>query len=1649
MPTRLADTLSGIIFDTTGVVVTDHDERLASIIPNSLAFMTVIMTCQDAFGVDIDFSRLGWGGTVAQLAALIRDSRAAAPPSSLDGDQADSAADPAPAGRVAMNPMQTAYLMGGLDGLELGGAATFMYLELDLPCPAAQAADLVAQAVARHDAFACRLDEAAAEVVLDTATPPEPAAVRDRLLAEARRSNDGPRLHAWAVVGLPDGASRVCAFFNMVLMDAASAFILVRELDALRRGQPLPPAGSYLAAAALAARRKTPRRRDAARAYWQAKAPGLPPAPRFKPGVALYGGWATRRASATLPRDVADGLKRRAQAAGVTESAAVLAVHAAVIARWANQPRFTVNVTATERGGLPGQDSVVGDFTSSLLVGADVAAAESLDALAVALQQDIAGGLAHLAYSGVEVVHEFLRAESDPRSAPMPVVFTSFLEGAGADRAPGVGVGFTYTQTAQVFLDMQVTPDRDSVRVAWDYVPEYFDFPVQTMFDAAVAALAAYARGEAVLPIRDHAAEAAAAAYNQTAADLPGGTLLTAVRESFARHADRTALVSHAHGWRLSYAEVDRRSAQLAGWLADRGVAPGDVVVVESTKHPQSVVNQLAVLRAGGVFVPVSARYPAARRRQIAETAGAAPVWLADDTYDKVGVSRFPERFEDVATDPGTLAYIIFTSGSTGRPKGVEITHAAAVNTVNDVNARFGLGPDDVVIGLSALSFDLSVYDIYGAFAAGATLTMVDDERDADEILAVLAADGVTVWNSTPALVELALIRAGGAPPCRSLRLLMMSGDRIAPDLPARAAALFPDAAVYSLGGATEGSIWSIMCPLGGPADPSRIPYGYPLANQRIHVLGYDDAVCPVGVPGEICIGGAGVAAGYRGEPDKTAAAFQQVEPFGRLYRTGDVGLFNAQGYVEFLGRRDRQVKIRGHRVELGEIEAALARCPGVRSSAAAVVQLQGAPALAAFAVPDGAAVLDPDALRGHLAGQLPDYMVPQVVMAVPAVPVTAHGKVDQAALQALADGAAGGSKPARLDPGCAPMRALWERVLGRPVTDDHVSFLAVGGDSLKFQELLRQVRAETGRQLRFRDVIMTPTVSHMSHLVAEAPPAPPASQAAPPAPPATAAPAGPAAAPAVQTGRPVPSAGPAAAPETAADAAVWPDDPHAPFPLTDMQLAYLVGRGEGFDLGGVSEHYYVESENQLDLGRLEDAFNALIARHPMLRAVIADDGTQRVLPTVPRYRLAVRDVSGFSPEALADAIAERRAELSHQVFDPAAWPQYSLSAFDLGGGRCRLFFSVDMILADGASQQIIVEDLTRLYEGEEPLPAGGSFRDYVVNLRRQPAHPFGALDEERLARLAEDFPIGNFLPARSGPEAGGATRIRRLSHVFDAAQADCLRRQAAAAEVSLSALCAAAYAGSLALWATEPRVGVNVTTYNRDPAFGDCRHTVGDFTGVVPLSFDATWPRDVFDRARDAQRELLEQLDEGYAGVQLISEIARRKNAVGRAVAPFVFTSLLFDGPAAPSSRRAGSVFGDFKYAISQTPQVLLDNQLVELGGAVAVSWDYVEPVFDAAMMAELFEHYIATLNRCAAGDGTAPPVPPASAAAIKQALLARAAPAPTRPRRPAASAGRLDAAVAETVLALARRRLGRPSLTLDDNLFAAGLNSLAFVEF
>jgi amino acid adenylation domain-containing protein len=509
----------------------------------------------------------------------------------------------------------------------------------------------------------------------------------------------------------------------------------------------------------------------------------------------------------------------------------------------------------------------------------------------------------------------------------------------------------------------------------------------------------------------------AARTWNVTASDFPASATLP---ELFIRQAGRTPdapAVRTATG-DLSYKDLATRVDSLAATLQANGVRRGDVVGVAVGRTPQLPVCLMAVQRAGAACLPLDLSNPEERLRLMLADAHAVLVLAPVEEHDRLaplGVPLLAPRPESevehqVAGAPTAedLCYVIYTSGSTGRPKGVLLGQRGRVNNFTDFNRRFAVGPGDAVLSVSSLGFDMTTYDVFGMLIAGAAVVLPDPSRDRDPVhwLDLVRTRGVTIWHSVPALLDLLLFAAEnlGVRELPGLRVVLLGGDWIPVGMAARVRALAPSAQVISLGGATEVSMDSTIYPI-GEADPGwrSVPYGTPMAGQRAYVLDVDGHLAAVGVPGELYLGGTGLAWGYAGAPGQTATRFVP-DPFGsalgaRMYRTGDLAKYGSDGVLELLGRLDFQVKIAGNRIELGEVEVALREQPGVEAAVAAAPLVGSVRTLVGYVVGAERHELDPNELRQALRSRLPAYMVPSIIFVLDRLPLTPNGKLDRKAL--------------------------------------------------------------------------------------------------------------------------------------------------------------------------------------------------------------------------------------------------------------------------------------------------------------------------------------------------------------------------------------------------------------------------------------------------------------------------------------------------------------------------------------------------------------------------------------------------------------------------------------------------------------------------
>lgn len=883
----------------------------------------------------------------------------------LDDEQQRSALRPREAERYQpfpLSPVQGAYLVGRNAAFGYGGVACHVYLEVGyLPLDAARVRAAWNRLVARHDMLRAVFDSAGSQRVLpdvpglDIPVADADAAGAEALL-DATRETMGHRIYqpdSWPLFSLslsqlPE-KSVLHLSMDFLIADWASIWLLLGEAETLyRRPDADLPALEIQYRDYLLAERELEdspaAQRD--RDWWLQRLPTLPPAPQLPqrdPDPAVPVRFTRRFLQLSQPRW--QQLRQRTQRQGITPTAAVLTAYASVLERWSTRAHFCLNLTVLNRQPLhPQVNRLVGDFTTVSLLEINIGADERWAQRAAAVSRQLYDDLDHRRCSGVEVMRELARARGRD-GALMPYVFTSAIglvpgegEGALEGRLDGRGI----TQTPQVFIDCQAMDSADGLQINWDvrdgvFPPGVIDdlFAAFTRLIEAMAAEENLWQAAAQVPLPAWQ-QACRQAVNETIAPLPDGGLHLPFFDRARQAPDALAVADAAH--RLSYGELADAALALAGRLRARGVEPGDRVAIVLEKGVLQAQAVLGAMAAGVAWVPVDVSQPLLRRQQIFSDAGVVAVLTHSAVGDIPAALRVdldaadsaPPLAEAHRPDSDAPAYIIYTSGSTGQPKGVVMGHRAVRNTVEDINRRFGVGPDDRVLALAQLGFDLAVYDLLGLLAAGGAVIYprVDRATDPSHWADCISTQGVTLWNSVPALMQMleSWLESEPGQTLDSLRLALLSGDWIPPGLPVALEKRLPQLALVALGGATEAAIWSNYHRWQGPDSRCRsVPYGTPLANQFFRVRDARGRDCPAWVAGELLIGGAGLAQGYLNDADKTAAQFIRDPHDGaRLYRTGDRARYLPDGALEFLGRADNQLKINGHRIEPGEIEAAL-----------------------------------------------------------------------------------------------------------------------------------------------------------------------------------------------------------------------------------------------------------------------------------------------------------------------------------------------------------------------------------------------------------------------------------------------------------------------------------------------------------------------------------------------------------------------------------------------------------------------------------------------------------------------------------------------------------------------------------------------------
>ncbi|HEV7506854.1 MAG TPA: non-ribosomal peptide synthase/polyketide synthase [Thermoanaerobaculia bacterium] len=941
-----------------------------------------------------------------------------------------------------------------------------------------------------------------------------PMVVRDieaqeRTLAELRQPFDlarGPLTRATLV---RMGQEEHILLFSMhhIVSDGWSMGVLVREVGALypafAAGQrsPLPELPvqyadyaawqrSWLQGAALTEQVD----------YWRERLAGAPallrlPTDRPRPAMQRFQG---ARIDVLLPREATEAVQRAGQQQGITLFMTLLAAFAVLLQRHSGEDDVVVGSPSANRNRAE-LESLIGFFVNTLVLRVGLAGDPAVDDLLARVRDVALGAYAHQSLPFEKLVEELRPDRSLSHSPLFQVMLVLQNAPAGDLSLPGLTLRPEERPHEISKFDLTLTLNETGLGLLfqWRYNTELFDEATvarqASHLENLIAALAANPRQRiSELPLlgeaerRQLVMEWGRGAATRTASRC----LHELVEEQAARRPDAVALA-----WEdgeLSYAELDRQANRLARRLRRLGVGPEVLVGLCTDRSPGMVLGLLAVLKAGGAYVPFDPAYPAERLAWLLKDSGVAVLLtqerlaagLPPHAATMVLLEQEPEESRDALPPlacPENLAYMIYTSGSTGLPKGVLVSHRGLDNLAQAQSRLFEVGPESRVLQFASLSFDASVSEVAMAFRAGAALVLAPRQSlVGPELSDLLREQRITTVTLPP--TALATLPEAGLP---ALRTLVVAGEACPIDLARRWAA---GRRLVNAYGPTETTVCATSWVYDGG---DRLLVGRPIQNLEAYVLDAAGSLAPTGVPGELLVGGIGLARGYRGRPDLTAERFVPhpfaAAPGERLYRTGDLVRFVAAGDLEFLGRIDHQVKIRGVRVEVGEVEAALLAQPGVRAAVAVARQDGSGPArLVAYAVPVEDSQPEGAALRAALAATLPEALVPSAVVVLPALPLTPSGKVDRKALPAPeGEGAAKDAVAPRTELERF-LAGLWQEMLGVGRVGVHDNFFGLGGNSILGAMFVNRLQQELGEIVHVVVMFDAPTVAELATYLAE-----------------------------------------------------------------------------------------------------------------------------------------------------------------------------------------------------------------------------------------------------------------------------------------------------------------------------------------------------------------------------------------------------------------------------------------------------------------------------------------------------------------------------------------------------------------------------------
>ncbi|MGA4149791.1 amino acid adenylation domain-containing protein, partial [Ralstonia nicotianae] len=1381
--------------------------------------------------------------------------------------------------------------------------------------------------------------------------------------AEARAAFDleqGPLIRG-RLVKLGEQEHVLLITMHHIVSDGWSQGVLARELgslyEAYRAGNadPLPALPIQYADYAVWQRRWL----DGAElqrqgAYWEQALAGAPtllsvPTDRARPPQQDYAGGSVE---VVFDEALSAGLRKLSQRHGTTLFMTVLAGWSALLSRLSGQEGVVVgspvaNRTRSEVEGL------IGFFVNTLALRVEVGSA-TVSELLGRVKSRVLEAQAHQDLPFEQVVERVRPVRSLSHSPVFQAALSWLNTEAMVLKLDGLTIEHLADESYTAKFDLSLALREHDGRIAGslDYATALFDREtIERYLGYLQRLLAAMVENDSQqvsrigLLDKDERAQLLDS-WNETAAPYPQASTIHGLFEAQVRRTPEAIAVEH-EGRQVSYAELNARANRVAHALIGLGVGPDARVGLCAERSVELVIGLLGILKAGGGYVPLDPSYPQDRLAYMLEDSAPVAVLTQGLVREQLGMLSVPvldlasplegeaEHDPQVkALKPHHLAYVIYTSGSTGRPKGVMVEHRGLSNLLDWYLEDLGLRSDDTVLLVSSYSFDLTQKNILGPLLAGGRLHLAGPFVP-DALVAQIRREGITHINLSPSAFH-ALIDAAGAEGLGGLRRVVLGGE---PIQPARLQGLpEPRPRFINSYGPTECSDVVAWHALDAELDRYRaasVPLGRSVRNVRLYVLDAHRQPVPTGVAGEIYIGGAGVGRGYRNLPELTAACFL-ADPFhgegqARMYKTGDLGRWLANGSLEYLGRSDDQVKLRGFRVELGEIGASLARCDGVRE--AAVLAREDAPGeqrLVAYYIAEPGAEVEASALRRHMQAQLPEHMVPAAYVRLAHLPLTPNGKLDRKGLPAP-DGQAYASTAYEAPQGEVEqtLAGIWQTLLGVERVGRHDDFFALGGHSLQAVRLVAQVRTQLGAELGLTELFAQPRLSAVAQAIVRG--------------------------------------------QGSALPAITVADRSGPLPLSfAQQRLWFLAQMEG---GREAYHIPVglRLKGELDEDALRRSLDRIVARHEALRTRFEVREGAAVQRTAPADVGLTLDWVDLSAEAVPEHQLGLQAEAEARApFDLEQGPLIRGRLVKLGEQEHVLLITMHHIVSDGWSQGVLARELGSLYEayrsgGEDPLPALPiQYADYAVWQRRwldgAELQRQGAYWEQALAGAPTllSLPTDRARPAQQD-YAGGSVEV-----VFDETLSADLKRLSQRHGTTLFMTVLAGWSALLSRLSGQEEVVVGSPVANRTRS--EVEGLIGVFVNTLALRVEVGGAT-VSELLGSVKAKVLEAQTHQDLPFEQVVERVRPVRSLSHS--PVFQAALLWQNTEALVLELDGLTIEHLADE-SYTAKFDLSLALREHGGRIAGSLDYATALFDRATV-ERYLGYLQHLLQAMAADDAA----------------------------------------------------------------------------